>query len=84
MEKEIEFLGQLVLHPQKPFCAIIGGAKISTKIGVLKALLKKVDVILIGGAMTYTFMKAQGYSIGDSLYEPEYLNEAKSILEASR
>lgn len=84
MEKEMEFLGQLVLHPQKPFCAIIGGAKISTKIGVLKALLKKVDIILIGGAMTYTFMKAQGYSIGDSLYEAEYLNEAKSILDASR
>lgn len=84
MEKEIEFLGHLVLHPQKPFCAIIGGAKISTKIGVLKALLKKVDALLIGGAMAYTFMKAQGLSIGDSLYEPEFLDEAKSILEASR
>lgn len=84
MEKEIEFLGHLVLNPQKPFCAIIGGAKISTKIGVLKSLLEKVDALLIGGAMAYTFMKAQGFSIGDSLYEPEFLEEAKRILEASR
>ncbi len=84
MEKEIEFLGQLVLHPQKPFCAIIGGAKISTKIEIVKALLKKVDVLLIGGGMSYTFMKAQGFSIGDSLYEPDFVDEAKNILEASR
>lgn len=84
MEKEIEFLGKLVLHPQKPFCAIIGGAKISTKIEVLKTLLKKVDTLLIGGAMAYTFMKAQGYSIGDSLYEAEFLDEAKNILETSK
>lgn len=84
MEREIEFLGELVLHPQRPFCAIIGGAKISTKIGILKALLKKVDVVLIGGAMAYTFMKALGHPIGDSLFEEEFLEEAKEILEASK
>jgi phosphoglycerate kinase len=84
MEKEIEFLEKLVLHPQRPFCAIIGGSKISTKIGLLRALLKKVDYLLIGGAMTYTFMKARGLSIGDSLYEPEFLEEAKSILAESK
>lgn len=83
MEKEIEFLGHLVITPQRPFCAIIGGAKISTKIGILKALLEKVDTLLIGGAMAYTFMKAQGFSIGDSLYEPDFIEQAKSILEAS-
>lgn len=84
MEKEIEFLGQLVLHPQKPFCAIIGGSKISTKIGILKAMLKKVDALLIGGAMTFTFMKALGQPIGDSLYEAEFLEEAKQILNDSQ
>lgn len=83
MEKEIEFIGKLLLHPQKPFCAIIGGAKISTKMGVLKALLKKVDTLLVGGGMSYTFLKAQGVSIGDSLYEPEFLEEAISILKSN-
>lgn len=83
MEKEIDFLSHLILHPQKPFCAIIGGAKISSKIGVLKTLLKKVDFLLIGGAMAYTFMKARGLSVGDSLYEPDLLDEAKNILESS-
>lgn len=81
LQTEAEFLEKMLLHPQKPFCAIIGGAKISSKIGILKALLNKVDTLLIGGAMAYTFMKAQGYSIGESLYEPEFLNEAKSILD---
>lgn len=81
LEKEVEFLEQLLLHPQKPFCAIIGGAKISSKIKVLKALLKKVDTLLVGGAMAYTFMKARGLSIGDSFYEPKYLEEAEKILK---
>lgn len=80
MEKEIDFLSQLVLHPQKPFVAIIGGSKISSKIGVLRALLKKVDTLLIGGGMAFTFMKAQGLPIGDSLFEAEFVNEAKEIL----
>lgn len=84
MEKEIDFLSQLVLNPPKPFCAIIGGAKISTKIGVLKSLLGKVDTLLIGGAMTYTFMKAKGLPIGESLFEPDYVAEAKKIIEASQ
>lgn len=83
MEREIEFLSKLVLNPQRPFYAIIGGAKISSKMGILKALLKKVDILLIGGAMAYTFLKAQGISIGDSLFEPEFLEEAKNILNDS-
>lgn len=84
MQKEIDFLSQLVLNPPRPFCAIIGGAKISTKIGVLKSLLKKVDTLLIGGAMAYTFMKAKGLSIGESLVEPDFVEEAKKIIEASQ
>ncbi|MBS4167253.1 Phosphoglycerate kinase [Neochlamydia sp. AcF65] len=84
MEKEILFLEKFIRNSKKPFCAIIGGAKISTKIGLLKTLLKKVDVLLIGGAMAFTFMKAQGYAIGDSLYEPEFLSMAKDILNESQ
>lgn len=84
MEKEIEFLGNLLLQPKRPFCAVIGGAKISTKIGVLKALLQKVDTLLIGGAMAYTFMKAQGVSIGSSLCEEEFVDEAREILKESQ
>lgn len=81
MEKEIAFLGKALLKPQRPFYAMIGGAKISTKIGVIKALSEKVDVLLIGGAMAYTFLKAKGVSIGDSLYEPDLLDKAKSIID---
>jgi phosphoglycerate kinase len=84
MEKEIQFLGQMLASPKKPFVAIIGGAKISSKLGVLKALLRKVDTLLIGGAMAYTFLKAQGISIGNSLHEEELLPQAKDILEESR
>jgi phosphoglycerate kinase len=84
MEKEIEFLGKALLDPKRPIAAIVGGSKISTKIGVLKTLLKQVDYLLIGGAMTYTFMKAQGLSIGKSLYEAEFLNQAIEILEESK
>jgi len=81
MEKEIAFLGKALLKPQRPFYAMIGGAKISTKIGIIKALSEKVDVLLIGGAMAYTFLKAKGVSIGDSLYEPDLLDKAKSIID---
>ncbi len=81
MQKELAFFEPLLFRPKRPFYAIIGGAKISSKIGVLKALLKKVDALLIGGAMAYTFLKAQGVSIGDSLYEEEWIPTAKKIIE---
>jgi phosphoglycerate kinase len=80
MQKEIQFLGSIVANPQRPFVAVIGGAKVSTKIGVLKSLLKKVDILLIGGGMAYTFLKAQGIPIGDSIHEDDSLQAAKEIL----
>ncbi len=84
MEKEIQFLGQALLHPTRPFYAIIGGAKISTKIGTLKALLHKVDGVFIGGGMAYTFFKAQGIPIGDSIHEDAFIDEAREILAESQ
>lgn len=80
LEKEINFLGKALSNPEKPFLAIIGGAKVSTKLGVIQALLKKVDILLIGGGMAFTFLKAQGYAIGKSLCEEKMLSEAKDIL----
>jgi phosphoglycerate kinase len=82
MEKEIRFLGDALTKPKRPFFAVIGGAKVSSKIGVIKALVKKIDVLLIGGAMAFTFLKAKGIEIGDSLFEPEFLDTAKAILDA--
>lgn len=81
MEKEIAFLKQALSHPARPFLALIGGAKVSSKIGMLKALSSKVDVLAIGGGMAYTFLKAQGYSVGNSLVEEDYLIRAKEILD---
>lgn len=80
LEKEIKYLGQAVADPEKPFVAILGGAKISDKIGVIKNLLTKADSILIGGGMANTFFKAQGYPVADSLVEDEALETAKEIL----
>jgi len=80
LEKEIKYLGQAVADPEKPFVAILGGAKISDKIGVIKNLLTKTDSILIGGGMANTFFKAQGYPVADSLVEDEALDTAKEIL----
>lgn len=80
LEKEIRYLGQAVAAPEKPFVAILGGAKISDKIGVIKNLLAKADSILIGGGMANTFFKAQGYPVADSLVEDEALDTAKEIL----
>ena len=80
LEKEIKYLGQAVAAPEKPFVAILGGAKISDKIGVIKNLLTKADSILIGGGMANTFFKAQGYPVADSLVEDEALETAKEIL----
>lgn len=80
MEKEIRFLGSTLINPKRPFYALIGGAKISSKIGVVKALIDKVDGLLIGGAMAYTFYKAQGISIGNSLHEDDYLKSAEEVI----
>lgn len=80
IEKEIKYLGEALDKPQRPFVAILGGAKVSTKIGVIDNLLKKVDVLLIGGGMIFTFYKAQGFEIGASLLEPETVQQAKELL----
>ena len=80
LEKEIKYLGQAVADPEKPFVAILGGAKISDKIGVIKNLLTKADSILIGGGMANTFFKAEGYPVGDSLVEDEALETAQELL----
>ncbi len=80
MEKEIQYLGQAIANPKKPFVAILGGAKISDKIGVIRNLLTKADQVLIGGGMANTFFKAQGYPVGDSLVEDEALETAKQLL----
>lgn len=81
MEKELEFLGKALEAPERPFIAILGGAKISDKIGVIKNLLGKVDALLIGGGMANTFLKAQGYDMGDSLVEDSSLDEARALLQ---
>ncbi len=80
LDKEIKFLGGAVTNPVKPFVAIVGGAKVSGKLEVLKSLLEKVDTILIGGGMAYTFLKAQGHNIGGSLVEDDLIDTAKQIL----
>jgi phosphoglycerate kinase len=81
MKKEIEFLGMAVGNPKRPYLAILGGAKISGKIDVIQNLMKKVDVLIIGGGMTYTFYKAMGLEIGKSILDAEKIDLAKSILE---
>ena len=81
MVNEIQYLGGAIENPKRPFVAILGGAKISDKIGVIKNLLWKADKVLIGGGMANTFFKAQGYSVGDSLVEEEALATAKELLE---
>jgi len=81
IEKEVRFFEHLLKNPEKPFVAIIGGAKVSTKIGVLETLLDKCTTLVIGGAMSYTFLKAQGHSIGKSMLEDEYIDTARSLLE---
>ncbi len=83
MEREIKMLGDALNKPERPFTAIIGGSKISSKISVLKELIKKVDVLLIGGGMAYTFIKAQGGKIGKSICEDDQLNTAREILEVA-
>lgn len=81
LEKEIKYLEETINDPERPFIAILGGAKVSDKIGVIENLLNKVDSIIIGGGMTYTFYKAKGLPIGDSLVEEDKVDLAKALLE---
>jgi phosphoglycerate kinase len=83
MEKELTFLGKALASPDRPFAAVIGGAKISTKMGVLENLLEKVDRLLIGGGMACTFLKAQGFEVGQSLVEEEHVEPARRIMEGA-
>ena len=83
LEKEIKYLGQAIADPRHPFVAILGGAKVSDKIGVIRNLLAKADKVLIGGGMANTFFKAQGYPVGDSLVEDDALGVARELLEES-
>jgi phosphoglycerate kinase len=84
MEKELAYLGKAISNPERPFVAILGGAKVSDKIEVVENLMKIADVLLIGGGMAYTFLKAQGKTIGKSLVENEKLDLAKKILDDAR
>jgi len=84
VEKELQFLSDTIDNPQKPFVAILGGAKVSDKIGVIENLIGKVDRILIGGAMAYTFLKAQGKSIGKSLCEDDFVDKANELLDRAK
>jgi len=81
MEEEIDYLNTVLEDPQRPFVAILGGAKVSDKLGVIESLLETADSLLIGGAMCFTFFEALGYETGDSLVEDEYLEEAKRLME---
>lgn len=81
MERELQALGNLLENPGRPFAAVIGGAKVSSKLAVLEHLLAKVDLLLIGGGMACTFLKAQGLEVGDSLLEPDLLPAARQLLE---
>ena len=81
IQKELKFLGEAVANPIRPFTAILGGAKVSDKINVINQLLDKVDNLIIGGGMAYTFLKSQGYEIGDSLLESDKVDYAKEMIE---
>src|SRR5258707_15898931 len=84
MEKELKYLGKALQDPAKPFIAILGGAKVSDKIDVIRNLLTKVDALLIGGAMAYTFLKAEGKQVGKSLVEEDKIELAKSLLQDAK
>ncbi|MHC4085168.1 MAG: phosphoglycerate kinase [Planctomycetota bacterium] len=84
IEKELKFLGKTLSNPEKPFVAILGGAKVSDKIGVIENLIDKVDCILIGGAMAYTFFKADGHDIGESLCEDGFLDKATELVKQAK
>ena len=84
IQKELKFLGEAVENPKRPFTAILGGAKVSDKIAVIEKLLDKVDTLIIGGGMAYTFLKAQGYEIGTSLVEEEKVEYAAEMIEKAK
>ncbi len=84
MQKEIEFLGNAVNNPKRPFVAILGGSKVSSKISVIDNLLDKVDTLILGGGMAYTFMKSLGEEVGKSLMEPDYIDYAKQMMEKAK
>lgn len=84
IEKELKVLGDALNNPRRPFVAILGGAKVSTKIGVIDALLNKVDVLLIGGGMAYTFYKSMGYGVGNSICELDKLDLAKELMQKAK
>ena len=81
IEKEVRFFEPLLSNPEKPFVAIVGGAKVSSKIGVLESLLDRSTTLIIAGGMAYTFLKVQGYTIGKSLFESDFVETAKEVLE---
>ena len=83
LKKETQFFNNFFNNVEHPFVAVIGGAKVSSKIGILSQLIKKVDTLLIGGAMAYTFLKAQGYLVGKSLVEDDKLTIAKTLLQTA-
>ena len=84
MEKELNFLGTTLENPERPFVAILGGKKVSDKIGVIDSLLEKVDTLMIGGGMAYTFFKSMGYNVGNSICELDKLDLAKSLMEKAK
>jgi phosphoglycerate kinase len=84
MEKELEYLGKVLQHPERPFVAILGGAKVGDKIGVIQNLLKKVDVLIIGGGMAYTFLKAEGQQVGKSLVEEDKVDLASELMNEAK
>lgn len=84
IEKELKFLGGALENPERPFVAILGGAKVSDKIGVIDSLLERVDTLMIGGGMAYTFFKAQGYEVGNSICELDKLELAKNLMEKAK
>ncbi|HEX4487102.1 MAG TPA: phosphoglycerate kinase [Terriglobales bacterium] len=84
MEKELQYMGKALQHPEQPFVAILGGAKVSDKIEVIKNLMPKVDALIIGGGMAYTFLKAQGHEVGKSLVEADKVELAKQLLEEAK
>lgn len=84
MQKELDVLGKALSNPERPFTAIIGGAKVKDKIGVIESLLEKVDHLIIGGGLSYTFIKAQGYDIGKSLLEEDKIELAKSFIDKAK
>lgn len=84
MEQELDYLVGAVSNPKRPFAAIVGGSKVSSKIGVIESLLEKCDILLLGGGMIFTFYKAQGLSVGSSLVEEDKLDLATTLLEKAK